>query len=122
VCKPSQGILRVCSYHSVSRRALSLTPHPPPPALQVAGWRIDYEGLSFVTVRNAGHMVGGETPTPTAFTHLANSRTHTHTRKHLNTNKHIDTYQVPYVQPERAYHMVADFLKEAAGPAPSSAA
>ena len=26
-------------------------------ALQVAGWRIDYEGLTFATVRNAGHMV-----------------------------------------------------------------
>jgi hypothetical protein len=25
--------------------------------MQIGGWRVDYEGLSFVTVRNAGHMV-----------------------------------------------------------------
>ncbi|KAI8466501.1 MAG: serine carboxypeptidase-domain-containing protein [Monoraphidium minutum] len=29
---------------------------------QVAGWRVDYEGLSFVTVRNAGHMVRAASP------------------------------------------------------------
>lgn len=51
---------------------------------QVGGWRVDYDGISFVTVRNAGHMV-------------------------------------PYVQPERAYHLLADFLAAAATPAPSRA-
>ncbi|KIY96627.1 hypothetical protein MNEG_11336 [Monoraphidium neglectum] len=49
---------------------------------QIGGWRVDYEGLSFVTVRNAGHMV-------------------------------------PYVQPERGYHLVADFLDAASQPPPS---
>ncbi len=49
---------------------------------QVGGYRIDYAGLSFVTVRNAGHMV-------------------------------------PYVQPERAYHMLGDFLFGDPPPAPS---
>jgi hypothetical protein len=24
--------------------------------VQVGGWRIDYEGLTFATVRNSGHM------------------------------------------------------------------
>eukprot|EP00877_Chromochloris_zofingiensis_P013113 jgi/Chrzof1/8055/UNPLg00100.t1 len=42
---------------------------------QVAGWRVDYDGLTFVTVRNAGHMV-------------------------------------PYVQPERAFYLLTDFLFE----------
>lgn len=63
------------------------TQHASIPAEQVAGWRVDYDGLSFVTVRNAGHMV-------------------------------------PYVQPERAYYMAAEFLREAAAAAgpPSAAA
>jgi len=38
-------------------------PQPTPPArparpvVQVAGWAIDYKGLSFATVRAAGHQV-----------------------------------------------------------------
>jgi carboxypeptidase C (cathepsin A) len=41
--------------------------------VQVGGWRVDYQNLTFATVRNAGHMV-------------------------------------PYVQPERAYHLLGQFL------------
>ena len=60
---------------------------------QVGGWRVDYKGLTFTTVRNAGHMV-------------------------------------PYVQPERAFHMLGEFLfkdeEDAAhtlpGPQPAAAA
>lgn len=43
--------------------------------LQVGGWRVDYQNLTFATVRNAGHMV-------------------------------------PYVQPERAYYLLHQFLFE----------
>jgi hypothetical protein len=41
--------------------------------LQVGGYRIDYQGLTFATVRNSGHMV-------------------------------------PYVTPERAFHLLGEFL------------
>jgi hypothetical protein len=51
---------------------------------QVGGWRVDYQNLTFATVRNAGHMV-------------------------------------PYVQPERAYHLLGRFLFEDK-PQPSAAA
>lgn len=50
-------------------------------SLQVGGWRIDYQNLTFATVRDAGHMV-------------------------------------PYVQPERAFHLLGKFLFGEA-PAPS---
>lgn len=41
--------------------------------MQVGGWKIDYQGLTFATVRNSGHMV-------------------------------------PYVTPERAFHLLGQFL------------
>jgi hypothetical protein len=41
--------------------------------VQVGGYRIDYKGLTFATVRNSGHMV-------------------------------------PYVTPERAFHLLGEFL------------
>jgi hypothetical protein len=45
------------------RQAVGHAPNHAPAAkrarAQVGGWRVDYDSLTFVSIRNAGHMVGG---------------------------------------------------------------